>query len=961
MADPRARTARYLSLLALAGLVAVVGRTQSCEGRRPVPHVVQLSPSIPDPSSAEPSSDLDRATYLPPPPSGPRATSQRPFGRYVPNGQPPDSAVTTTRPDDNGPRSDPSSAAARLPPEVQTAIPEAAHQPAPQQGEPALLEVQLGRLARQVLKVYAVEDQVLVPLGPWLRLAEIQHSIAGSRVTGRLQPARTPIVVDADSALARIGSRQLAVDSTDVRSIDGEMYGSLRLLALLFGVSAGVDRENAALVIHNPDGLPIARRMRREASRSIQAGGDEQVAAALIFRGPEETLPGLAAAYEVRGSSRPGAPTSYDVGVATGVFRGSAVLRAAGSSEAPPGIEGSWRRAWPDHRWLTQLRLGDGLSTGPRPQGSRGVSITNAPISRTVVVEDLPFAGTLPPDWSIEAYRAGRLVGFDSVGPSGKYSLTLPVHYGENPVDFVAYGPFGEVRTFNRTFRALPSMVPAGATEYAVSAGECRALSCDAGANLDLRYGVSRRWTLRAGVDQSWGGTAGALSHPYGGVVGSLTNSLGVELEGAANLLYRAGVRLEPSAGLRLTADYVSYADSSRGSPFLPLGTREQWSLYGRLMPGRRIGAVVLEAQATRTLTTLGARGQARAGAALQVQNMVLRPYVRGERLPDAAGDVEHGYLGLEATILPRRSLGPMLGGLWLQGRMEAEEARSITSAAVTVARNLGSAFRIEAGTRWERTLSGPVFMLSLVSQLDVLRSTSIVTASGSEPARLDQSVGGSVVWSSGRSAPVFSSEPSLDRGGVGGLVFIDLNADGRRQSNEPGAPGTRLLVGNRWVTAGVDGRYQVWGVSPWEEMLVSVDTASLTSPWWTPGFAAAAVMPIPNLVQSMDVPIIIGGVVEGSLLLDQPSSRLLERPLPIVLTHRESGTRIVLESFSDGSFYRMGMRPGPYEATVEDSVISRMGLRADTVRFELLSGRSATAPGATVSDLRILLRRREP
>jgi hypothetical protein len=79
------------------------------------------------------------------------------------------------------------------------------------------------------------------------------------------------------------------------------------------------------------------------------------------------------------------------------------------------------------------------------------------------------------------------------------------------------------------------------------------------------------------------------------------------------------------------------------------------------------------------------------------------------------------------------------------------------------------------------------------------------------------------------------------------------------------------------------------------------------------------------------------------------------------VLTHRESGTRIVVESFSDGSFYRMGLRPGPYEATVEDSVISRLGLRADTVRFDLRSGRSATEPGATVSNLRILLRRREP
>jgi hypothetical protein len=376
-------------------------------------------------------------------------------------------------------------------------------------------------------------------------------------------------------------------------------------------------------------------------------------------------------------------------------------------------------------------------------------------------------------------------------------------------------------------------------------------------------------------------------------------------------------------------------------------------------MPGRRLGAVVLEAQGTRTLTTSGARAQARAGAALQLQNMVLRPYVRGERLPGTAGDVQRGYAGLEATILPRRSLGPVLGAFWVQGQVEAEAARSPTSAAVTVARNLGSAFRIEAGTRWEHTLPGPIFTLSLVSQLNVMRATSLVTASEVEPARLDQSVGGSVVWSSGRAAPVFSSEPSLDRGGVGGQVFVDLNADGRRQDDEPGAPGTRVMVGNRWVTAGPDGRYQVWGVSPWEELLVSVDTASLASPWWTPGFAAAAVMPTPNLVRSLDVPIVIGGVIEGSLLLEGAGIQSLERPLPIVLTHVESATRIIINSFNDGSFYRMGLRPGRYQATVDDAALSPLGLRADTVRFELRPGASASEPGATVSNIRILLRRR--
>ncbi|MFL5496680.1 MAG: hypothetical protein ACJ8DC_20050, partial [Gemmatimonadales bacterium] len=552
-----------------------------------------------------------------------------------------------------------------LPSDVQTAIPEDGfqdHGEAPA-ADVALLEIQLGRLARRIVKTYVSGDQLLLPLVTWLDLAEVGHEVAGPRVRGRLQPSRISFVIDADSALVRLGRQRLRVDRRELTTFEGEVYISLGLLSQLFHLSSGLDRENGALLFYNPEDLPIAKRLLRESLRSIQVGDEPHTTPDMIHRAAERALPGLVAAYEFRGSSRVGAAQSYDVGLATGLLGGSAVARAAGTSDAAPTLAGTWSRSWPRQRWLTQLRLGDGPTTGPRPRSSRGFSLSNAPITRAILVEDLPFAGTLPPDWSVEAYRAGRLVGFDSVGSSGKYSLALPVQYGENPVDFVAYGPFGEVRTFNRTFRALPAMVRAGSLEYAVSAGDCHVASCAAGANLDLGFGASRRWTVRAGLDQSWGGQGGAQSHPYAAAVGSPTNALGVEIEGALNLLYRASIRFEPSTRLRLTGDYVSYADSGSASSFLLPGTREQWSLYGRLNPRRRSEALVLEAQATRTVTSSGTQSQLRTGAAFQLQNMVLRPYFRAERLAAAQGRTQQGYAGLEATVLPRRSLGPVLGG----------------------------------------------------------------------------------------------------------------------------------------------------------------------------------------------------------------------------------------------------------------------------------------------------------
>jgi hypothetical protein len=851
-----------------------------------------------------------------------------------------------------------------LPAEVRTTIPETSLMPAADSIpglEPTLLEVQLSRLARRVLRAYWIEDQPLLALGEWLDFAQVAHDGSGPRITGRLEPSKTPFAIDADSGLARLAGDPVFLDDHDLRMVEGALYGSVGLISRLFGLTATIERESATLHIHNPERLPIARRMRREAARAIQVGGGHQLAPDLIYRGPERARSGLVFAYEVRGSSQnPAATSSYDFGLGMGVANGSAVMRMRGAGEDPPELEGAWSRAWPRREWLTQLRLGDGPTSGPRPQAVRGAFVTNAPINRAILVEDLPFAGTLPPDWSIEAYREGRLVGFDSVGASGRYSLTFPIHYGENPVDFVAYGPFGEVRTFNRTFRALPSMVPAGTLEYGASAGACRSFHCNGMANLDLRYGASSRWTLRTGIDQIWGTEHGSVFHPYAGVVATPINPVGIELEGVANLFHRAGLRFEPSVRLRLTGDYISYAASGNWSPFLPAGTREQWSLYGRLMPGRRLGALVFEVQGSRTLTREGAQADARVGAAFQVANTVLRPYLRGQRIPGAGGPVQRSYVGLQATVLPLRALGPVFGGFWLQGQVETETGGSPTSASVVISRNLGRAFRIEGGTRWERGLTAPILSFSLVSQLASVRSTSLVTAqAGQGPARLDQSIAGSVVWSRGGSALALSSEPSLDRGGVGGQVFLDLNGNARRDAEEPSLPGTRLLVGNRWVTADSAGRYQVWGVSPYEEILIATDTTSLKSPWWMPRFAAQAVTPTPNLVRSADVPIDIAGVIEGSLVLDGATSRSLGRPLPIVLTETGTGTRTIVESFTDGSFYRMGLRPGRYEATIEGKVLAPVGLLADTLRFELRPGHSPAEPGPVLSGLRLILRER--
>src|SRR5437660_851825 len=139
-----------------------------------------------------------------------------------------------------------------------------------------------------------------------------------------------------------------------------------------------------------------------------------------------------------------------------------------------------------------------------------------APYVRPALIGSLRYAGSLEPGWSVEAYRGGDLVAYDSADASGGFSIALPVRYGENPVDFVAYGPFGEIREFNRTYRVLTELLPARRFEYGLSGGRCPQPSfiCSATTNLDLRYGATARWTVQGGLDRYWRDSLPDRTHP---------------------------------------------------------------------------------------------------------------------------------------------------------------------------------------------------------------------------------------------------------------------------------------------------------------------------------------------------------------------------------------------------------------------------------------------------------------
>jgi hypothetical protein len=806
--------------------------------------------------------------------------------------------------------------------------------------EPVLLELRLGQVAQRTVPAFRLGDEALLPLLQFFEMAEVRATVdTAGRLHATLQPGDVALLIDLRAGLARVGRREIRIAPGYAMAGEGDVYLATSLLGDLVGIRFELSWSDLEAVAIDVRSLPIAERLRREAARAGLRRLEGEVDADRTVAGPRARWDGFVLDYSwFAPSSDPIAGSSYALAAGTNLLGGSLEggLRSAGpAADGDVDIDGSWLGVWRSNRWVKQVRLGDGPGAGPRPRSARGISVTNAPYVRPSLLGTYAFGGRLPPGWQVEAYRGGQLVGLDSVLADGAYGVDVPILFGENPIELVAYGPFGERQSFSRTYRAATALLRARAFEYGLSAGACRAAACDATANVDLRYGVSRRWTTAAGIDRIWRDSLADLAHPYLSATGSLTYAWTVQAEAVANALLRAGIGFEPSLNMRVGVDYTRYDTDVVASLFNPLNRRTQLRVAAFYRPDAKRDYFYADASAEFATTPAGTAQRLHGAVSAQLGDVRVQPYARLERDGvTGTGSISRAFVGFTTFFVPSGRVGGLLRRSWLRGSFESEGLATPRLASFTIARPVLEAVRVEAGINWTRGAAGPAFTLGVASSFDAIRSFTTVSAQRGAPAGMTQYLQGSMIYDRQRGALTLDAGPSLQRGGVAGVVFLDVNGNGKRDVGEEGLGGVRVQVGSSGAYADSLGVYRVWDVVPFEPLLVSADSLSFDSPLWVASDRAIAVLPAPNSFTAVDVPIRTGAVLEGQVTREFGGELQGVAGATLVLTERHTGRRRTINTFTDGTFYALGVTPGEYELAVGDRLLDLLQMKAEPRRF---------------------------
>ncbi|MEZ4413586.1 MAG: hypothetical protein R2910_11425 [Gemmatimonadales bacterium] len=892
--------------------------------RRPPPSVAVLTPSAPPgrptPSQRGGEAPAPRRGALRPSlePATPRAAPAPPPQRRTEVAPPPDAHA------DAAPVTDPTpSRESPTPPQpVAPPITPAAEVDGL---EPVLVELQIGRLASRTVAAYRDGGVALIPLTAFFDLAELGYATTpAGGVTVRLEPRGEDVRIQAGSDSASAGNRRVAIGPGALFLRDGVLYMDTNPLGELLNLELAVNWPDLTVSVLNPDSLPVALRIKRDQMRARLAqryGATPDTTLGL----PRSKWDGMVLDYNVAFplSDNLVGGSTYQFSLGAQVAGGALEVgvRSLGTVDyGSAEFAATWKGVWIDNTYVKQLTLGTTTLTGPRYAGIRGVAVTNSPYIRPTYVGQLDYYGRLDPGWQLEAYSGGQLVAFDSIGANGDYSISLPVGYGENPVDFIAYGPTGQVRRFNQTYRVVSEQLPYKRFEYGVAAGECVATLCNAALNADLHYGLSRRVTVRGGVEGYSRDSLADLVHPYGVVTGLIGNSITLEGEAVGSGWLRGAIRFEPSVNFRLATGYTTFDETVTRSVIAPAGRRSQWLADAFLRPRPSLSSFYFQAMAERDEGVDLDMTRARVQASVQADGVRLYPYVRFERFVPKIGDAAHAeYVGLSAYLSGHPSWGAILGGLWFRGDVESGGGSGLNLAAATVSRSFGPALRIEGGAAWRRDVPGTTFTFSVVSYLPTVQARTTAIAPTIGPGGVQQQVQGALVYDNNQGRVTANPNPGIQRSGVSGTVFIDDNANGLQDPGEPGARNVRVIVGSNSTRTDSAGEYHVWDINAFDPVLVQIDTTSLDNPLYVPAFTSASLQPPPNAYRQFDLPLVTGAVLEGRVLYDGA-------PLPgvtLVLTNTSNGKATSIPTFTDGSFYVLGVKPGHYTLEVDTRDLS--------------------------------------
>ncbi|MGB0834953.1 MAG: hypothetical protein ACPGR2_10575 [Psychrobium sp.] len=587
-----------------------------------------------------------------------------------------------------------------------------------------------------------------------------------------------------------------------------------------------------------------------------------------------------------------------------------------------------------------------------------GFKLSNRNLTTSSQSNTTDLVGDLLPGWDIELYHNGILLETLTVDDSGRYEFRdLDLYFGDNIFKMVFYGPQGQKRERIENVQVNANTLQSNKLTYNLSLSKQNnslfngenadlplidsyrtALSLEQplGSNLSLQSGYTS-YQFRDGVRHSFVPLALNYYLPFT----KLNLGYVKDLEAGSSFEFSSKSRIDKHS---FNVDYKRFDEDFTTDSHLPSNVKQS--------AGMRLSGPLYNTEGLALTYSLnGGFAKNWNGVETTTFNNYIGAFTNGYSIGNTLS-----YTDIAIANSPNVEV--FNGNTQFTKNFDSMRWRTqigydikpdveLTNASTSLFWSMSEDLSSEFGLHYNKAATRASYMLNWDTEFAVVSANVSIDDNSQYQAFL------SLRFSFGQDPTTGDIKIARDRmattGGISARVFEDLNLDGIYNNNEPLIEGAKLVG----VHARRDTHTKESGVAfltglPKNRITdIKLDVDSLENPFWVPVEKGFSFLPRPGAIESLDIPVVTSGEVEGMVYVMRSGKELPGRFITLQLLDMQNKVVQETDSEYDGFYLFNAVTPGKYRVVISPAYLTKNRLTSSAPQQVTIFGDGTIVRGA--------------
>ena len=699
---------------------------------------------------------------------------------------------------------------------------------------------------------------------------------------------------------------------------DFDYFVSAEFLSKAFGFNFSVDISRLTLSLISEEILPVYSKYLREQSYNFLASSDDEDKFPMLFPRERKILSGGFFDYALTGSyTKYYSPLhNYDLGVGMEFMGGD--LQASINGYTIAGRTQStkshfrWRYAFDQNAYLSQVSVGNLVSSGINSHIINGLLLTNQPLQQRESYAKFLISEQTTPGSTIELYFNNQLIDHTSTDAAGQFRFWIPLSYASSFFKIKYYSPNGETKIVERYYQIPYTLNPPKEFNYSVEAGRIENTEKNylhaAGV-----YGINDWLSNEAGIEYL---NDKLFDKPF------FYNSLSARIEES----YLFNIFIAPSVYYKISANAVYPSLTSINLSFI---NYEQNLLYNPANIKNELSSnLSLPLYIDENPVNIQVNGvyqnysslnnyDARFHISKNIENFTPAIMYSFRQLEGKNMFFRQEFLStsmlyaFSSVPKPFDFLYGILAGSGIHFNITSKKFESFYfNIASSITNNLRVQFDYERNIIFNVTNARVQFFLELpfTRSYTTLGNNYITT-----------SLNGSILFNDLQKNFRFFGREQIGRVGTSFRMFLDENFNGTFDASEPEITDAQIKISSIGTSSRlVNGQTEINDLNPFTKYRVMVDETNLRNPLFAARNKFFSFEASPNYVRNFDIPFYAANEVSGNILRLIDSLKSPLAGVKVYIEGIDNKQNIITETFGDGSFYHFGLHPGKFRIYID-------------------------------------------